>query len=119
MRSYFMGYDITNLYNEPVVLKWNEGGDQQQPQQGNAVERSLVIPQHGSMYYDSSRISSYLPRDVVVRAYLQSSQKEVPIYGRMGYKMAWSHRLGRYSLLIGNQGEFCCFFVNSKHPDFV
>lgn len=102
MRSYFMGYDITNLYNKPVVLKWNEGGDQQQ--QGN-TEKSLVIPPHGSMYYDTSMISSNRPRDLMVRAYLQSSQKEVPIYGRLGYKMAWSHRVGRYSLLIGNQGR--------------
>ena len=102
MRSYFMGYDITNLYNEPIVLKWNEGGDQQQ---GNGEERSLVVPPHGSMYYDTSRISSNRPRDLFVRAYLQSSQKEVPIYGRMGYKMTWSHRVGRYSLLVGNQGK--------------
>ena len=105
MRSYFMGYDVTNLYDQPVVLRWSEGA-QQQGQSGG--ERSLVIPPHGSAYYDARMVSSVQPRDVTVRAYLQGSspQKQVPIHGRTGgYKLSWSHSLGRYFLLIGNQGE--------------
>jgi len=26
MRTYFIGYDITNMYSHPVRLRWTEGG---------------------------------------------------------------------------------------------
>uniref|UniRef100_A0A7M5UND3 VWFA domain-containing protein n=1 Tax=Clytia hemisphaerica TaxID=252671 RepID=A0A7M5UND3_9CNID len=92
MRTYFMGYDVTNLYPEPVIMKWREG-DQ---------DRTMVVPPHGSMYYDTSLVSSSRPVVFPVSATFQRSAKPAPIYGQMSYNVQWSPYRRRHSILIGN-----------------
>jgi len=101
MRTYFIGYDITNMYSHPVRLRWTEGG---QP-------KTLVVPPHGSISYDSSIISSSQPDDIQVSATSQTTSEELPIYGEIPYNVRLSQYRSRHAILIGNLGKLFDFFA--------
>ena len=95
MRTYFIGYDIINMYPHPVRLTWREGD---QP-------KTLVVPPQGSVSYDSSIISSSQPDNVQIKATSEKTFEELPIYGEKSYQIGLSHDRSRHSILIGNLGR--------------
>ena len=96
LKTYFVGFDVSNMLDVPVTLKWQEGGE----------KKVLRVQTRGSESYDAVLMSSVYPKNIELYAFKTKSGRRVKIFGKDSIVLTPKYEKERYVIMVGSAGTY-------------